>query len=898
MKYLIYIVRILLVHCALYSTIASAITEVPYWENFEDGLHTWKLEDYNSNGEMGLEDCGAGVGKCLHITNPALRAEAWYVSLSQVGFSNIIDHGLYRGTLKLRAQVAGKIEISLLQNNAPYTNFGLSETCNITTEWTVCSFYFMAQNSPEQNAANIRLSLGLGMVAGSVWMDDFALLPATMSDGETLAQHANQLTPLAESPSVVFSNTGQAILRVQNTLPTWFDGQGAEMVPLSQIQAITWYDWQGSNHPGVILPAADGTSSVTFSNLPRSSLLGEFRLLYQNREGRLLHDNLLLDGFGVVPNTVLVMDNLFIGYANTPPQLIDFIPGLYPWAYAPEAVVSDQGMMTVRFSNPDIFWFSNTQPNVSIPLTADSVLIWDGAIYSEEARRLEKMIHPWVKRRGYLYDNGDNTVTVTFNGMPLEGSEGNLMILQPNGQIGWAFSDNVKITAIHGAQPILYPNWGYFGYSSAQSGGLPKVNLPLNEDFEDGVHSLFRIDAQGTSSLAIDNCPGYGQCLRMSNPTLQAKSYLTQLAQVGFVGFEIDKTYRIALSLKADQTASLPLMLEQNSTPYTSLAPAQNCQVSTEWSVCQIDFTFQDTEVRPENIALTLSVGLFTGTLWVDNLFIGEPAAQTTPTPTPISVGGSRIINMSISDLVKQDLNMGFIASGQGTVKVLLRAWNLEFAGIPSIDPILQVKQVSDGQLIAQNDDWHFPTMPCLPIPVEKQQVEFNDARNAACYLEIIPNKGYVISLQSKYGAVAQAQLSADVDAWGDAALINGSTTFMIDASNRGRAGMGIIIFGDGQLSALTRVWNLGFAGISPNTDPSLLLRRGDNLATLALNDNFAQVSGICQSVTPAMLINPEFYQEPRNAACFSTVDANTVLHLLGSTPIDGTIQMSLDLIR
>jgi len=254
----------------------------------------------------------------------------------------------------------------------------------------------------------------------------------------------------------------------------------------------------------------------------------------------------------------------------------------------------------------------------------------------------------------------------------------------------------------------------------------------------------------------------------------------------------------------------------------------------------------------------------------------------------------ARIINLSVSDMVNPNLNMGFIAQGAGTVKVLLRAWNLEFAGIPSVDPLLTVKK--GGVLVASNDSWQVPAAPCQAIPANKQQAEFADARNAACYLDINPNEGYVIELTSKNGNVARAQLSADVDASGSAALVNASTTFSIDASNRGNAGMGLIVSGNGQLRVLPRIWNLGFAGISANTNPSLLLRNGTTLATLATNEDFASVSGACAPVTHAMLVNPEFYNEPRNAACLTSIDANQPIHLLGNTSVDGRIQMSLDL--
>lgn len=263
---------------------------------------------------------------------------------------------------------------------------------------------------------------------------------------------------------------------------------------------------------------------------------------------------------------------------------------------------------------------------------------------------------------------------------------------------------------------------------------------------------------------------------------------------------------------------------------------------------------------------------------------------------TQQNVSNSRIINLSVSDVVNPNLNMGFIASGSGSVKVLLRAWNLEFVGTPSVDPILTVKR--NGSVIATNDSWLHPYGLCQPIPADMQQAEFVDSRNAACYLDITPGKGYVIELTSKYGSVANAQLSADVDARGNSALTNASTSFYIDSSNRGTVGMGFIVAGNGKLQVLSRIWNLGFAGVDPNTDPSLLLRKHHNLATIATNDNFHNIYGNCQPVTNTILVNPEFYNEPRNAACLTSLDAAQAIHLIGDTPINGRIQMSLDLLN
>lgn len=127
-------------------------------------------------------------------------------------------------------------------------------------------------------------------------------------------------------------------------------------------------------------------------------------------------------------------------------------------------------------------------------------------------------------------------------------------------------------------------------------------------------------------------------------------------------------------------------------------------------------------------------------------------------------------------------------------------------------------------------------------------------------------------------------------------AAVNASTMFSIDDDNRGKAGLGIIVAGSGKLAVLPRIWNLGFAKIDPDTDPNLLLRKHENHETLAENDHFEEVTGDCRPVTQADLVNPEFYLEPRNAACLIEIEANQAVHLLGSPPIDGKIQISLDL--
>lgn len=871
---------------------------LPILEDFNDGQHAWEEFDLGDSADFILADCGGAQGLCLQITNQAAQPEAWYVQPGQTGFSNLVNGGLYTGSLALKSEVARTVEVSLMQTVAPFANYGLTQACAIGPDWQACSFTFSAQNNPQLTPDDIRFAVSLGDLAGTVWLDDFQLGPVPVLPApQSVEEQAARLTPLKSTPVVVFSATGKAILKARESIPAWFDTRGIVPIPVGEIQSITWNDWQGADSPGTVQDLGNGLYTIEFPGLASDTEFGSFQLRHQNETGEVISGYLLLDGFGVVPKSRVFLSTILIGYQAGAPLLTNLEPQLTPAPFAPVAVFSGSGIATAKFSNPAHFWFSEQEPAVPVLLTPDTFLVWDGTITSEQYYYL-KEVHPWGKRRGYVTDNGDGSVFATFNGMPLTGAEGNIMIIREDGALGWALENNVQVHGVDGAIKIDATQAG-FGYATQQKWDPPLAALPFSEDFEDRHHWLIRENPNGSVAMALEACGTRGQCLRV-NKTATSSQPQTLVKQIGFSGLEAGKTYRLALEVKASQAFSLPVDVMENVAPYGYFASNFACDVTTEWTTCEREFIAKDNlNYLPENIALALTLGHFAGSLWVDNLFLGVPGTEPpTPTPSPPpSVSDTAIINLSVSDMVNPSLSLGFIASGQGTAKVLLRAWNLEFAGIPSVDPVLTVKLTSTGNVIATNDGWQTPVAPCQAVPSHLQAQEFTDPRNAACYLDITPGEGYVIELTAKHGTVAQAQLSADVEAGGGAALTNGSTSFYIHARNRGNAGMGAIVSGGSQLQALIRIWNLGFVGVDPDTDPTLLLRRGDNLATLGTNDNFASATGACQAVTNAILVNPEFYQEPRNAACLTSVDSAFPLHILGDTPVDGRIQMSLDLL-
>jgi hypothetical protein len=202
------------------------------------------------------------------------------------------------------------------------------------------------------------------------------------------------------------------------------------------------------------------------------------------------------------------------------------------------------------------------------------------------------------------------------------------------------------------------------------------------------------------------------------------------------------------------------------------------------------------------------------------------------------------------------DTIAGFIISGTGTKRVLLRGWALD----TGVNPKVTVLKFPSGDLIASNDDWQTQTPPSLTITSD---MGLSNPTDAGVLLDL-PAGAYTLTLSS-VGNKGRGLVGVDaIETAGTPTtikLINISTRAPI-LGVTGDVVAGFMISGTGMQQVLIRGWDY-----DSGVDTKLRVQKYPSGEVIATNDNWQT------QIAPAIAI-PSIYQMPK------TTDAAVLLSL------------------
>jgi chitodextrinase len=150
---------------------------------------------------------------------------------------------------------------------------------------------------------------------------------------------------------------------------------------------------------------------------------------------------------------------------------------------------------------------------------------------------------------------------------------------------------------------------------------------------------------------------------------------------------------------------------------------------------------------------LDLSAGAYTaimssvGTMGIG--LVGVNALSTTGTTQLVNISTRAPIRGGVGDVIA-----GFILTGTGTQKVMIRALGID----TGIDPKITLHHLSTGEIIASNDNWTTDNSPCQSIPSE---YGLPNPKEAACLLEL--SAGAYTAIMSSVEQMGLGLISVDL---------------------------------------------------------------------------------------------------------------------------------------
>lgn len=149
-------------------------TTIPYKEDFDTDQHYYELQDNLGAATMSVDETGGvGNGRCLYLYNTK-AGQSWQVEAKKKYFY-LQNARQYAGSVWLKADRPGKVNLTLSRDVEPYDSFGLYFPLGLSTQWRQYFFDFKTEGHPELKPEQVRFSINLGEYAGKLWIDKISL---------------------------------------------------------------------------------------------------------------------------------------------------------------------------------------------------------------------------------------------------------------------------------------------------------------------------------------------------------------------------------------------------------------------------------------------------------------------------------------------------------------------------------------------------------------------------------------------------------------------------------------------------------------------------------------------------------------------------------------------------
>jgi hypothetical protein len=262
----------------------------------------------------------------------------------------------------------------------------------------------------------------------------------------------------------------------------------------------------------------------------------------------------------------------------------------------------------------------------------------------------------------------------------------------------------------------------------------------------------------------------------------------------------------------------------------------------------------------------------------VVTLKLTTAAAQTN---RPINLSTRAPITGGAGDVIT-----GFIITGTGTEKVMIRGWGLE-AGV---DPKLTVQKYPSGDIVASNNNWGDDPDSAAQITALPEHLRLNNPTDAGLLLDLAAG-AYTVILSSDgiqgIGLVGVDEVERSTD---NVRLINMSTRAPI----QGGAGdiiAGFIIAGQETQQVLLRGW-----GLEVGVDPQIMVQMYPSGDSVAHNNDWEEEPETADKITAL----PEHLRlnNPTDAGLLLDLPAGAYTVILSSVGTQGIGLFGIDMIE
>ncbi|MCK5592347.1 MAG: carbohydrate binding domain-containing protein, partial [Candidatus Pacebacteria bacterium] len=236
---------------------------------YESGTNNWA---FFSGGAAQFTVTSPGAAGSANSAKVSLSSAGSNIQLNQKDIT-IESNTRYRLTFDAYSNTGHDLKVSLFKNVAPYTNYGLNQTVNLTSSWQNFSFEFTSPNlGGTVNDARLMLWVAAHGAAGDIYRIDNVVLIETDA-----INHAPVLVPIGnksidEGGNLVFGVSasdpdGDFVIITASGLETWMSLNGG-----------TFYATPGFSDSGsysVTFTATDGeltdteTVTIIVNNIPQ-----------------------------------------------------------------------------------------------------------------------------------------------------------------------------------------------------------------------------------------------------------------------------------------------------------------------------------------------------------------------------------------------------------------------------------------------------------------------------------------------------------------------------------------------------------------------------------------------------------------------------------------------------